>query len=121
MLWCICGPHSTIAHMSSLVTFLVMAITVRQSPAWVLSIPLKVDQSPLSWHCLGRVRSPISHNAPNTCITSLLLGSGPYLSPAPRHRVVQIVFVVGELTDAIVDGHTAASRGQLLLSHLHPA
>lgn len=47
--------------------------------------------------------------------------SGPHLPPAPRHGVVQIVFVVGELTDAIVDCHTAAARGQLLLRHLHPA
>lgn len=57
---------------------------------------------------------PYSHFLSRSLAPSL-----PYLSP-DAGCVVEVMLVVGELSNAVVDGHAASSRGHFLFGHLHP-
>lgn len=53
-------------------------------------------------------------------LASCVMRYGPHLSP-DTSSVVEVVFVIGELPDAVVDSNTALPRRHVLLRHLHPA
>lgn len=61
-----------------------------------------------------------SSRAVRVAVATKESGDNSHLPPDPS-GVVEVVFVIGELPDAVVDGHAALSGRQVLLRHLHPA